>query len=206
MSAALRHMVRPLVRYSYRYALVYLRSRVELPHLLNARGLIGEGAEIGVLRGQFSEILLDEWRGRCLHSVDPWKAFPAGEYRDNKNVSQAQHDALYSETERRLQRFGSRSRIVRDTSRAAAARFEDGQLDFVYIDAQHHYEAVREDIALWYPKLRPRGLLAGHDYLHGWLNGCQYGVRPAVDEFARERGLDVIVSRERPHPSWLIVV
>lgn len=203
---SLRRLVRPLVRHTYRYGLVYLRSRAELPHVLNARGLLGEGAEIGVLRGEFSELLLDQWRGRRLHSVDPWKEYAGGEYQDNKNVPQSRQDELHAETLRRLQRFGPRSSVVRGDSREAAARFEDGRLDFVYIDAQHHYEAACEDIALWHPKVRKGGLLAGHDYLDGWLNGCRYGVRRAVDEFAHRHGLSVVVSHEPVYRSWLIVV
>jgi hypothetical protein len=198
---------RPLLNCSYRYALAYVPSRGELPHILNARGLLGLGAEIGVLEGRFSEFLLDVWHGKKLFCVDPWKEFPPEDYRDNKNVPQAEHDRLFAETVRRLGRFGPRAEVVRRTSRQAAALFSDRQLDFVFLDAQHHYEAVREDLALWRPKIRPGGILAGHDYLDGTLNGCHYGVRRAVQELAREAGLRVVVSRREPRfPSWFIVL
>jgi hypothetical protein len=49
-------------------------------------------------------------------------------------------------------------------SRAAAAVVPDGSLDLVYIDADHQYASVREDIAAWLPKVRPGGFVAGHDY------------------------------------------
>lgn len=78
----------------------------------------------------------------------------------------------------------------------------DASLDFVYIDAQHHYEAVREDLALWYPKLRVGGLFAGHDYLDGEVDGDRFGVKRAVDEFAGEKGLRIGVTLERDYPSW----
>lgn len=191
---------------SYRCGLFYVRDRWELPHILNARGLLGEGAEIGVLRGQFSEFLLRIWRGKTLHCVDPWKEFPREEYWDKKNVPQAEQDRLFLETVERLRRFGPRAEILRQTSRESAPRFRDGQLDFAFLDAQHHYEAVREDLALWHPKIRRGGILSGHDYLDGTLDGCRYGVRRAVTEFASERRLHVVVAREPRFPSWLILV
>ena len=82
-------------------------------------------------------------------------------------VSQDAHDAFYRETAVKLAPYGDRSIIIRAKSGEAVELFKDGQLDFVYLDAQHHYEAIKEDIALWWPKVRWGGLLAGHDYLDG---------------------------------------
>ncbi len=47
----------------------------------------------------------------------------------------------------------------------AAERFRDGVLDAVYIDGDHDEKNVRADVAAWRPKLKPGGLLMGHDYL-----------------------------------------
>jgi hypothetical protein len=46
----------------------------------------------------------------------------------------------------------------------AAPLVPDGWADFVFIDAGHSYEAVRQDIELWADKVRPGGWLGGHDY------------------------------------------
>lgn len=46
----------------------------------------------------------------------------------------------------------------------AADRFLDGACDFVFLDADHTHEAVRADIRAWLPKVRPGGVLAGHDF------------------------------------------
>lgn len=52
---------------------------------------------------------------------------------------------------------------MRMTSLEAAKHFEDGSLDFVFIDASHDYESVKQDIIAWSPKLKSTGVLAGHD-------------------------------------------
>jgi predicted O-methyltransferase YrrM len=62
-------------------------------------------------------------------------------------------------------------------STEAARLYADESLDFVFIDANHGYEFVRADLAAWWPKIKPRGLFAGHDY------GPDFpGVARAVDE------------------------
>lgn len=56
--------------------------------------------------------------------------------------------------------------------------------DFVFIDAAHDYESVKADIAAWWPKVKPGGILAGHDYCEAWP-----GVKQAVDEAFPNRQL-----------------
>lgn len=53
---------------------------------------------------------------------------------------------------------------IEDMSADASAMFEDGTLDFVYIDALHTYEAVKHDLLLWGPKVKKGGFIGGHDY------------------------------------------
>jgi hypothetical protein len=195
---------RSILLFSYRYQLAYLHSREHLAHVLNARRLLGEGAEIGVQDGLFSEALLNVWQGSRLYSVDPWRVFPGSWYVDVANVSRSEHDRRYDETTERLKRFGVRSCIRRQASNEAVEGFEDGQLDFVYLDAQHHYEAVKEDVALWYPKVRKGGLLAGHDYLDGHIPEGIFGVKSAVDEFVKAMGLKLAISHERKFKSWVV--
>jgi predicted O-methyltransferase YrrM len=69
-----------------------------------------------------------------------------------------------------------RCRMIRATSAEAAQGVcETSQHDIIFIDALHDYEHVKQDIALWWPKVRIGGILAGHDFNHKWP-GCERAV------------------------------
>ncbi len=128
------------------------------------------GAEIGVYRGWTSEKLLAQRPNLCtLYLVDSW---------------QGRREPSKEEAERRTGSAADRRCVLHMDSLVAATKVEDGSLDFVFIDADHSYEAVRADIRAWLPKLKPGGLLCGHDYLHP---KCP-GVAMAVDEAVAEHG------------------
>lgn len=197
-------------RRTYATSLAAIPARDELPAVLNRRGLLGVGVEIGVKQGKFSELLLERWRGARLVSVDPWLSVAWEEYVDRSNVSQDEFDENMEITRRRLHRFGARSEILRKTSVEGAATFEDASLDFVYIDARHDYASVLEDLEAWFGKVRPGGIIAGHDYVDGDLPQGDFGVKSAVDEFFGARGL-AVHSTDGPSavemfPSWIVEV
>jgi hypothetical protein len=65
----------------------------------------------------------------------------------------------------------------RMTSLEAASTYNDNSLDLVFLDAEHDYNNVREDILAWLPKVKFGGVLAGDDYASNWP-----GVVQAVNE------------------------
>jgi predicted O-methyltransferase YrrM len=79
--------------------------------------------------------------------------------------------------------------LVMDSADAADL-FPDGSVDFVFIDAAHDYHNVRTDLQTWWPKVRPGGLLAGHDYTENhpevlqavdcFLHAAPYGCRSVL--------------------------
>lgn len=80
--------------------------------------------------------------------------------------------------------------LIKEDSTKAAESFEDNSLDFIFLDTFHHYELVKRELHTYWPKLKKGGLFAGHDY-----GGSHTGVKQAVDEFAKEKGLEIKVSR-----------
>lgn len=183
-----------------------LEAREFLPHLLNRLQLTGTGVEVGVKEGGFSEHLLTHWEGKRLVSVDPWLEFPNTEYIDSSNATQTMQDERYRNTIKRLLPFASRSVIWRLTSREASELVEDNSLDFCYLDGDHRYEAIREDIQCWFSKVKPGGFLAGHDFIpDGKYNFGVFGVQRAVYEFLQEKRLPLLLSKEKPFQSWFVM-
>ena len=196
-----------VARRLYRSTVALIPYREELPVLLNRRRLFGCGAEVGVARGDFSADILRGWQGAHLISVDPWREAPAGEYVDLCNVSQDTQERLYERTTKLLEQFGERSSIWRMSSVDASQRVPSKCLDFVYIDARHEYEYVKEDLHCWFDKVRPGGLIAGHDYMDGRVSTGLYGVKRAVDEFFAGKGLPVATTFRDPETqSWVVEV
>jgi predicted O-methyltransferase YrrM len=75
-----------------------------------------------------------------------------------------------------LQPYNGMYNLIIGFSIEVAKGFKNKSLDFVFIDASHDYESVRDDIKAWLPKIKKGGVLSGHDYLEF------PGVRTAVDE------------------------
>lgn len=65
---------------------------------------------------------------------------------------------------------------IKGNSHEVYTQFEDQSIDFLFIDANHNYESIKKDIELWYPKVKPGGVIGGHDYQFA-------GVGRAVNEF-----------------------
>lgn len=124
-----------------------------------ARGIGCRSAvEVGVQRGWFSRRIARAIDGD-VWLVDPWMHFDEG-YEDSANVPQAQQDANH---DRVVRMFAGRPNVhvLRKTSLEAAAGFAGESVDWVFIDANHSYEAVRDDVRAWWPKVRPGGSSRG---------------------------------------------
>jgi hypothetical protein len=171
-------------------------DRIELLDTLGLRN--GRVVEIGVWKGEYSESLLK--RGPVeLWLVDPWMHQPEAVWCDWMNKLQREMEEVAAAIYRRY-RDEPRVKIVRLFSEAAAPLFPDGYFDLVYVDANHSYEFCLADLRLWYPKVKPGGYLAGHDFTGSWT-----GVKKAVEELMAEKGLQLAgVTGEREWSTWVI--
>lgn len=177
-------------------------NRIELITEFFVKNKFKTGVEIGCFKGEFSKEILNRWDGE-LYMVDVWSEL-GDEYIDGSN-HKYHNNTVYQECLNNVYEFGSRAIMIRTSSDKAYKLFSDESLDFIYIDANHAYDFVKQDIQYWYPKVKKGGLVMGHDYLkidwykdpnfatnkkdkHIWTgNGTYYngifGVNPAVDEF-----------------------
>jgi hypothetical protein len=182
-------------------------SRYKLGEWLNTRGLIGCGVEVGTYNGWFASDILHEWRGLKLYLVDAWRYLEF--WNDPMNAGKEEQKTRLSNTFEKIYNFGRRAALIRELSEDAVSLFSDRSLDFVYIDANHSYDAVEKDILLWEPKIRKGGVLSGHDYLNGPThNGAVNEVKSAVDDWAKAFSKHIHVIAERPghEPSWMTIV
>ena len=182
------------------YLIAPLGSRNDLAHLLNAKGLLGQAVEIGTHRGAYAGQLLERWQGQTLWCVDPWGIPPGCESQMKfYDPGGRTREDDYKEVQR-LARKHPRLRPLRAVSAVAVETFTDGTLDFVFVDGDHRRQAVADDLRLWWPKLRPGGILAGHDIvmLGPWDREDNWGrnVQPAVEEFSIPLGLPVYLIAE----------
>ena len=71
---------------------------------------------------------------------------------------------------------------IQKPSIEAVKEFEDNSIDFMFIDGDHHYNAVIKDLNLWYPKIKRGGIFSGYDIGHP-------GVIKALNEFTKKYDL-----------------
>ena len=113
----------------------------EFAETLPADGVM---VEVGSYAGEGAEIFAQHVR--LLTCIDLWP---------QPDVLAAWFDRML-----RFQNVG----FLQGRSVDSAKLFADASLDVVYIDAAHDYESVKADILAWRPKLKPGGILSGHDY------------------------------------------
>ena len=179
-----------------------LKSRRDLSLLMNEMRIDGEGVEIGVRDGDFSDYTLSKWKGKRLHLIDPWLEQNSTIYNDVSNVPQKEQEVRFRSVVQRMEtKYPGRYQIHRNLSTDAVKNFENSSLDYVYIDARseaqrltmhiaaryvisslvypcrHDFHGVMEDLEAWWPKLRAGGLLAGHDFVP---DGVVRAVRPTA--------------------------
>lgn len=149
-----------------------LNKRESRPQLLALLPKQAIGAEIGVWKGDFSAAILREADPRKLYLIDPWLSRDDAAHREAwYGPNGPDMEGVYQHVLRRFckERESDRVVIVRAPSESALTEFPDGHFDFIYIDGDHEYSAVRKDCMLSFEKVRPGGYICGDDYaLAGW--------------------------------------
>lgn len=135
------------------------------------------GAELGVSTGRFTTFLCGIALDMHMLAVDLWAPQPSNNVRTGAQTYAGWpfDEALEKFKAHNERWYPDRVKIMRMRTSEAAKLVEDGSLDFVFIDADHSYEGALADILDWTPKVRPGGMVSGHDY--NWST-----VRQAVDE------------------------
>ena len=154
-------------------------------------GRIQYGAEIGVSCGKSSAVLLRAVPGLRLYMIDAWTTYPTCHtYRQSGDghakLTQEQQDDHMRQALDATEFAADRRNVLRLTSMEASWGFDDGMLDFCILDDDHTFGAVMAGLHGWTSKVRPGGLLMGHDFEHPRNRRGLFGVDRAVKGFAEK--------------------
>lgn len=153
-----------------KYDLDLSKSPVEIPNTGRRQlaELFGElkyqyGVEIGVAHGKFSDVMVQS----NPHLKKLWGIDPYVFHKGYADYTHRETFLLLKKDAHNLLDKYKNYRFVEEFSVEASKDFDDGTLDFVYIDGDHCFESVVADIAAWLPKIRKGGIISGDDYFHG---------------------------------------
>ena len=167
------------------------RARTKFLTKMPKHGII---AEVGVAAGEHAKLMKEITKPERLYLIDPWVFKNNPNYGSNamKLISDDGVDIL-EEGEFDMNIHTDDIVAMKEYSVNASKKFSDEFFDYVYIDANHSYEAVKEDIEHWYPKVKAGGYISGHDYRHGGRSrrAATYGIVQAVHEFIEEHDLEL---------------
>lgn len=163
----------------------------------------GVGAEIGVFRGHFSEIICQTLAPRKLYLIDPWTkvgdSFGWGKaYTAHGKLPTA---LARAEAQARVQAFANvETVIIEDRFPACQAQVQE-QLDFVYLDTMHDYHDTLAELAALTHHIAVDGVIFGDDWEPN-PSHRNHGVFRAVQEFTRAQPWQIVAAG--PGGQWAL--
>lgn len=179
--------------------IVSVPDRIQLATWINDRFKPGvvTAVEVGVLRGEYAELILKAIPNIHLTLVDAWDPTNNSPYFCQNPGELAAGEALVR------RKFESNPNVVilKRFSEDAANGFADQSLDWVYIDANHCYKSVMADIKAWWSKVKVGGIISGHDFAPDKTNPefKLFGIDKAVKGIF---GTDFFLTGEETYKSW----
>jgi len=180
------------------HKIVNAKHRGELVALLNQLNLVGNAVEVGVWHAGFARHNLLHWHGKRYYMIDTWQHRNNDSSRDKNSIFVEEHERDFNIAKNVTAHWLNTGQavMIRSFAEAAVHTFQDEYFDFIYIDANHEYKSVMRDMRMWWPKLRPGGMLAGDDFadMHDTFYRLptaklwKWGVKSAVASFAKEVG------------------
>ena len=160
--------------------------------------------EIGVQKGIYAKEMFKAFLNAQIILIDPWKEFTKEEYLDTGNILQGLQDLNLEETKENTNEWKNRRQIIRKESLEIINEINDNSIDFIYLDGNHAYKYVKQELRQFWKKIKKGGYLAGHDYLNMNTYELKIGVKKAVDEFVKDYKLKLQTTNEEKWKSWII--
>lgn len=168
------------------------------------------GAELGVRGGENARKLLRQLQPTELHLIDSWTVSHLRFPEFKRRVKKIEFD-LYREKVIRIFESEISDGLVKiydDKIENVMPTFDDNYFDWVYIDAEHTFEAVTADIEISYQKLKNNGILCGHDFhvLTKRRLGGMGVIRAVINFIQSGRGQMIALGNNRLEcgPDWFV--
>ena len=156
-------------------------SRNDFGEYLNSKNLKGIGAEVGVAYGENAESILRNWQGFGIFLIDPYDISKCDTYIDD--TAAIDFDSALVHCRKRLSLYQLRTIHIRENSDTAFYLLKGMQLDFVYLDGNHHNPQITRDLNNYWSIVKEGGILCGHDYYNLDTPTYRCEVKDAVDKF-----------------------
>ena len=164
------------------------------------------GCEVGVFRGRNAR--------EMFRQIPRLKLIGVEAFGDQPSSTRHKTEPRY-ERNRRMMEGRIRGRdftLIENFSEIAVQEIPYNSLDFVYIDGDHSYDYVMIDIILYTRRVRPGGIVSGHDYIKqgDYHHKFDVNVKEAVDDYVRIHKIDTlyltgkegVVNKSDKCPSW----
>ena len=136
--------------------------------------------ELGVGRGKTTQKLLDKCPNIHLTGIDEWKKRPQTNVEGSETYEDWDFNGLKKNAESIKNKYPNRLTLINKSTNEASMEFSTGSIDLIFIDADHTYEGVINDINNWLPKVKEGGIIAGHDI--NW-NSVKRAVSESFDDY-----------------------
>ncbi|HEX7599899.1 MAG TPA: class I SAM-dependent methyltransferase [Polyangia bacterium] len=158
-------------------------------------------AELGVLKGDLSRLLVRDLKPAKIHLVDPWYLQGpewSWEHGDRSTVHAL--IGILKDFESELARGQVVLNIAFDQDFLAA--LPDAYFDWVYLDTTHEYQQTKLELQLFQKKVKPSGVIAGDDWRPDPTHP-HHGVYKAVQELIAEGQYEILYA-DTQNLQWVI--
>lgn len=152
------------------------------------------GAYLGKSTSYMAVEIINSKKNIRFDVIDTWE----GSLGESNITSRKEfiEGTLYTDFLNNIEPVKDHINILKMTSLEGSKLYQDNSLDFVFIDADHSYESVKNDIESWLPKVKKGGYISGDDY--NWST-----VRQAVDEKFGGKLQIIFTNRDGEGTTWI---
>lgn len=192
---------------------------VERPQMYQLFAELGftVGLETGIEKGKNAVVMFENIPNLKLYGLDSYKRHPQASYIYDAEKRNWDDRYLQGVKEQCMKRMKGRNVVmIEKFTEDGIKDIKDNSLDFVYLDADHSYDFVMQDMILWGRKLKKGGVMSGHDYYDHNKSDRRWKVAQAVKDYTNVHGIKLYITSENHlanksnlngdyYPSWFWV-